>query len=266
MMKLAPIGLAGLSSLSLSIIMGIMGMGDAWAKDSKRTVTFPSGDGLEISADLYLAHEDPKTPFIVLFHQAGFSRGEYQEIAPRLNAMGFNCMAVDLRSGGTVKKVANQTHARAEKAKLGTSYIDALPDMRAALEYAREHHAKGKLIAWGSSYSSALVLRLAGERPELMDIAMAFAPGEYFAKLGQSKNYVREAAAKIDMPVFITSAKHEKKSWQAIFAAIPSKHKVSYLPAKSAGNHGSRALWREFDDHEGYWRAVSAFLDQYAQR
>ena len=37
-------------------------------------VEFPSEDGVIITADLYAAHVDPKTPFIVLFHQAGWSR------------------------------------------------------------------------------------------------------------------------------------------------------------------------------------------------
>ena len=34
-------------------------------------------------ADLYIAH-DASAPFILLFHQAGWSRGEYLEIAPKL--------------------------------------------------------------------------------------------------------------------------------------------------------------------------------------
>jgi len=64
-----------------------------------KTITFPSSDGVKITADLYILHTDKNTPFIVLFHQAGFSRGEYREITPKLNRLGFNCMAIDQRSG-----------------------------------------------------------------------------------------------------------------------------------------------------------------------
>jgi len=79
------------------------------------TITFPSKDGLTITADTYITNPDNKTPFIVLFHQAGWSRGEYNEIAPKLNKLGFNCMAVDQRSGGSVNGIQNETTALAQK-------------------------------------------------------------------------------------------------------------------------------------------------------
>lgn len=225
------------------------------------TLTFPSEDGLAISVDLYLASEDRSMPFLVLFHQAGWSRGEYREIAPRLNALGFHCMAVDQRSGGDVNDVANETAKRAAAQGLGASYLDALPDLRAALAYAREHFASGPLLAWGSSYSAALLLRLAGDQPGLVDGVLAFAPGEYFRSLGKSGQWVREGAQHIAVPVFITSARAERSQWQAIYQAISSQ-KTAYLP-ETQGNHGSRALWRQFPDNSGYWSAVEAFLSPF---
>lgn len=225
----------------------------------KQTITFPSRDGLTITADLYLAHKGEKTPFIVLFHQAGRSRGEYVEIAPRLNKLGFNCMAVDQRSGFAVNGINNATAKRAKAAGKSASYVDVLPDMRTAMRYVRKHYAAEKLIAWGSSYSAALVLKLAGDEPGLLDGVVAFSPGEYFQKFGKSSTWIQGSAAKIEKPVFITSAKGEKKIWCAIFAAIPSKKKVSYLP-RTKGNHGSRALWAKFKDHEGYWKSARKFL------
>jgi dienelactone hydrolase len=224
------------------------------------TVRFPAADGLMIEADLYLAH--PKSaPFVVLFHQASWSRGEYREIAPRLVSLGFNAMAVDARSGKAVNGVANRTHQRARAARKPTRYVDALADLRAALRHARGRYARGPLIAWGSSYSSALVLRLAGTEPALADATLAFAPGEYFGKQGKSGTWIRDAAVSIKKPVFITSARAEHKNWKAIFAAIPAPTKRSFVP-KSAGNHGSRALWRKFSDSPAYWTAVRAFLSE----
>jgi len=229
-----------------------------------QTVAFPSADGLEITADLYRAHEDEKTPFIVLFHQAGWSRGEYREIAPRLNALGFNCLAVDQRSGKAVNGVPNETARRAAQAGMATSYVAAEPDLVAALEYAREELAGGELIAWGSSYSAALVLRVAGEKPGLVDGALSFAPGEYFEKLGKPADWIGAAAKNIRVPVFITSAREEKERWEEIFAVIASP-KTSYVP-ETKGNHGSRALWRSFDDSPGYWNAVEGFLEEHFPR
>ena len=231
----------------------------ASAAAKKETVTFPSSDGIAIIADVYMTAGDKTRPFIVLFHQAGWSRGEYLEIAPRLNALGFNCMAVDLRSGDGVNSVQNETAKRASKKGKGRSYVDAMPDIEAALKYARSHYADGKTVAWGSSYSAALVLKVAGDRPELVDGVLSFSPGEYFTGSGKPANWVQVSAAKIKLPVFITSARSEKGSWSGIFDAIRSENKTFYLPG-TRGNHGSRALWAQFKDSAGYWKAVESFL------
>jgi len=226
--------------------------------DGKK-ITFPSKDGLTITADTYITNPDKKTPFIVLFHQAGWSRGEYNEIAPKLNKLGFNCMAVDLRSGGSVNNVGNETTKLAKKEGKPITYIDTEQDIVASLEYARKNYADGKLIAWGSSYSAALVLKVAGDHPILVDGVVAFAPGEYFTKFGKGKTWVTESAKNITVPVFVTSAKSERGKWAPIYNSINTDTKTSYLP-DTKGNHGSRALWGKFFDSPGYWEAVTRFL------
>jgi alpha-beta hydrolase superfamily lysophospholipase len=227
----------------------------------RKTITFPSGDGLEITADLYMAHSK-EAPFIILYHQAGWSRGEYLEIAPNLNKMGYNCIAVDQRSGDGVNEILNLTHQRAVKANKGTTYIDAYIDMKSALDYVRENYTSGKIILWGSSYSAALAFVLASESKDYVDGVLAFAPGEYFAKLGKSKTYVSTAAQKLSCPVFITSARSEKSRWEEIYNSLQTKDKNYFLP-ETQGNHGSRALWKEFSDSNDYWKAVKKFLGKY---
>jgi len=221
-------------------------------------VSFKAADGLEVSADLYLAHP-PTAPLILLFHQANWSRGEYGQIAPRLVGMGFNAMAVDLRSGGMTLRVVNRTHTNAEAAGKKTRYVDSVPDMQAAIDYARAHHAKGRLILWGSSYSAALVLRLAAVAQNRIDAVLCFSPGEYFVRFGKPSDWIRRAASTLQQPVFITSARRERRQWKAIFDAIPSPKKRAYVPA-TVGEHGSRALWNRYRDAAGYWAAVEAFL------
>ena len=131
--------------------------------------------------------------------------------------------------------------------------------MIAAIAYARENYAEGKLVLWGSSYSAALALRIAGENPDKVDAVLAFAPGEYFGRFGKPKDWIATSAAKITAPAFITSAKNEAGSWAAIYDAIPGTDKTSFLP-DTRGNHGSRALWKRFDDNKAYWSAVTPFL------
>ena len=224
-----------------------------------KTISFPAGDGVTISADMYMPH-GKEAPMILLFHQANWSRGEYREIAPKLNAMGFNCMAVDLRSGGTINNIPNATHESAREMFKETRYIDALTDMEAAIRHARQNYAGGKLILWGSSYSAGLVLKVIGDHPEWADAALAFSPGEYFTSQGKPRDYVTQSAANIARPVFITSAHNEKSNWWGIYVAISDMDKTYFWPS-TTGNHGSRALWSKFPDSEDYWKAVKTFLD-----
>lgn len=223
-----------------------------------QTINFPSEDGLTITADLYLT-EEAEAPFIVLFHQAEWSRGEYIEIAPKLNKLGFNCMAVDLRSGGAVNEVENQTAKKAKAMGYSTTYADAVPDMLAAVKYVKDNYEPSKLIGWGSSYSSALILKLAGEDKELLDALLSFAPGEYFTGLGKPEDWITRSAKNIECPVFITSARYEKPNWIKIYEAIKSEKKSMFLP-ETEGNHGSRALWEIFEDSNEYWKGVKTFL------
>jgi dienelactone hydrolase len=228
-----------------------------------KTVTFPSADGLEITADLY--HKYPHdAPFLILFHQAGYSRGEYRDIALKLNEIGFNALAVDLRSGKEVNKVVNETAKRAAEKNLPDSYLDALPDMMAAINFVKNNYASRQVIIWGSSYSAALVLKIAGDNPGLVSGVIAFSPGEYFERLGKSATFIEESARKIEIPVFITSAKNEKDRWWSIYQAIPSKKKSYFLP-QSDGIHGSRALWESTPDNQEYWDAVKKFLQNFVE-
>jgi len=223
-----------------------------------KTIYFKAKDGVEVAADLYLTHPI-SAPFIILFHQANWSRGEYKEIAPRLNNMGYNCMAVDLRSGGSINDVNNITKQNAIKGMKETNYVNALPDMEAAIKHAKDNFVEGKLIVWGSSYSAALSIKLAGDTLKPIDAVLAFSPGEYFASQGKPRDYVTSGAININKPIFITSAKGEKNAWWGIYVAIPAERKTYYLP-ETMGNHGSKALWSKFSDAEDYWKEVDRFL------
>ena len=224
------------------------------------TVTFQSEDSLTITADIYMIHEN-SAPFIILFHQAGFSRGEYREIVPKLNDLGFNTMAVDQRSGEAVNDVVNETARRAREQNLADSYLDAWPDLMASIAYTQKNLATGDIILWGSSYSAALVLKIGGDHPDLTNGIIAFSPGEYSERLGKSTSFIGESARNIQVPVFITSARDEKERWWGIYQEIPSQ-KEFFLP-DTDGVHGSRALWSSTDEHNQYWQALQRFLEKF---
>ncbi|MCV9386030.1 alpha/beta hydrolase [Reichenbachiella ulvae] len=239
---------------SLSIILVLFTLNS----QASERVTFKAEDGVEVVADLHMAH--PKTaPMIVLFHQAGWSRGEYLEIAPTLNRLGYNCLAVDLRSGNLVNGVRNETNKNARALMRETQYVDAYQDIAAAVEYSRAM-TSNKLILWGSSYSSALVIKYAGDNPGKAQAVLSFSPGEYFRSQGKPGDWIKQSTVNINCPVFIASARNEIANWQAIYDAISASGKMNFTPSETLGNHGSSALWVRQTDHKEYWEAVVAFL------
>lgn len=221
-----------------------------WAME---TLTFSSGDGLEMTADYYPL--EAGAPLIVACHQAGWSRGEYRETAKWFNELGFAVLALDQRSGKEVNGVTNETAARATELQRGSEYLDALQDIKAAVRYAHDELEPSAVYLMGSSYSASLVLFLLGENALKVDGGLAFSPGEYF----NDKQLIQKHAANIRKPVFITSAANEKVYWQEIAAKIDDTLQTTYLP-ESGGHHGSRALWTDKTGHEGYREAVRAFL------
>ncbi|MCH8329963.1 MAG: alpha/beta hydrolase [Bacteroidetes bacterium] len=221
---------------------------------AQEKTSFPSLDKLEITADVYDIGDDK--PVIILCHQAGYSRGEYREIAPKLNKLGFNCIAIDQRSGNSVNGVNNETAERAKAKMLPTKYINAEQDIKAAINFARTKF-NSKVILWGSSYSASLVLKLANEEEHVLAV-LSFSPGEYY---GNNLN-IKESAAGMSKPVFVTSSKSEASKAAGVMEKIPdSENKVHFIP-QGEGIHGSRTLWESKPDHKEYWAAVTAFLEK----
>lgn len=239
------------SSIILSILFNV-------SEVQAEKIYFSSRDGLRITAEYYKIHPDT-VPLIILFHQAGWSRGEYLEIGPRLNQLGFNCLAVDLRSGKTVNNVDNETFLEAKKKMKETNYLAAETDIISSLEYAL-NIAGGKVILWGSSYSASLALRVAAQNQEDISAVIAFSPGEYFRSFGKPTDFISSSVSNLEIATFITCAKREKEKCEIIFNSIPSKSKTIFIP-ESSGNHGSSALWNIQYDSKEYWKAVESFLE-----
>ncbi len=222
---------------------------------SASPIKLKAADGVAIYGTLYTA-PTPKA-VILLFHQAGSGKGEYATIAPKLVAMGYTALAIDQRSGGDMFG----TNETAVQLGHEASYLDAKADLQAALDWAVP---QGKpVVLWGSSYSSALVFLVAAENPGKVAAVMSFSPGEY---LGQP-TLVRDAAARVSVPVFVTSAKTagEIAAAKAIVEAAPGATNVRFVPP-NAGVHGSSTLIARRNPRGAgdNWQAVSAFLRQVA--
>lgn len=214
------------------------------------SVNFMADDGLTVSAKFYRATE-PKA-LILLFHQANSSMDEYATIAPRLVGMGYSALAIDQRSGGAMFG-KNLTAARMQSP---ASYGDTSHDLEAALKWSGSQNLP--VIVWGSSYSAALVFKLAAKHPKDISAVIAFSPGEY---LGPGTP-VAAAAAKVRVPVYVSvgSDSAELRATKPVFEAIGSKHKTLHVP--KVGTHGSSTLIAELnkDGAAANWAAVEKFL------
>jgi dienelactone hydrolase len=223
----------------------------AKASEAVQPVALNASDGVKVHGALYEAAK-PKA-LILLFHQAGSSKDEYATIAPRLREAGYSALAIDQRSGGGLygtNETANELGRKAD-------YLEARPDMQAALDWAQQR--KLPIILWGSSYSSALIFPLAAGDPQGVIALLAFSPGEYF----DDKRMIRAAAAKLEVPAFIASTNSQEEVGEAdpIMAALPrNASNVRYAPERAV--HGSSMLIakRNPEGAEAGWRAVLAFL------
>lgn len=219
-------------------------------------IQLKAADGVTVFGLQYRAAQ-PKA-LILLFHQAGSSKGEYATIAPRLVAAGYSALAIDQRSGGDLYG-PNETAAHAPP-KPGQSqdagYPAAEADLKAALDWGVQQ--KLPVILWGSSYSAALVFDVAAQNPGKVKALLAFSPGEYMP----DKHFVGRAASALTIPVFVDSAANadEIEAARTIADTVPGGRATQYVPV--AGVHGSSTLIAAKNPKgaDANWQAALAFL------
>ncbi|OEK02442.1 hypothetical protein BFP97_13330 [Roseivirga sp. 4D4] len=218
-----------------------------------KEVSFNAPDGLMITANLY--ETGAGLPVVLLCHQAGYNKYEYADIAPKLNEMGFNVMAIDQRSGGSFGGQSNATFERAKSAGLETGFLDAEQDIEAAVNFLYEKYGK-QVILWGSSYSSSLALFI-GDSNERVSAMISFSPGDYF---GDAKPSLSTVFKSVEKPFLVTSSKEEAKALSSLIEGAQLNQKQSQFIPQGQGYHGSRALWEGQEGGEEYWSQVTSFL------
>ena len=222
------------------------------------TVTL-SAEGARVFGDVYRSAAS-RPPVIVAFHQAESSAAEYVPIAPRLVKAGFTVLAIDQRSGDGNFGGTNRTVAALGSSK---DYDEALPDLEAALAWAKKEARGAPVIVWGSSYSAALVFLLAAAHPGDVSAVVSMSPGEYL----QTPDRVRKAAARVTVPVYIDQATtaEEVKNAEAVFKAVKSTDKQQ-TRLKAPATHASSMLRADTNaaGAEAHWQPLLKFLARFA--
>ena len=219
---------------------------------SKEKVTFESDDGVVITADQYQINKE--YPYIILFHQAGSSRGEFNEIAEKLLKFRYNCLAVDLRSGDNSNFVRNETALSARELSKPTRFMDARQDIRAAIDYAYSLNPK-EIILFGSSYSASLVM-LEGEQNSHVKAMISFSPGEYFG----DDLRMESSLDSISKPLFVAVTQREFPYVNQMIGHLSSDVYTLFQP-EGQGVHGARALWEDNASKDEYWLALLLFIN-----
>ena len=229
-------------------------------------VRFESSDGIAIHGDLLLGEQAKDGPLVMLFHQGGSNaRGEYGDvIAPRLVKEGYSVLMIDARAGGSHLGSQNRTIDALADGSPRYSYGDAYPDIVATLAYAREQGFNGPTFAWGSSYSGALVMKLAIDQADELAGVLGFSPASGDA-MGEWASYNFAGDVKVPTLVAWPQSEWERSTVQRTRTlAAEDGHEIYLQPQ---GVHGSSMLHpsRASGGTEELWERVLIFLKEKAQ-
>ena len=210
-------------------------------------LTTVTSDGVTIYGEQYFGELGEASPLILLFHQGGSSgRGEYAEIASWLNSEGFRAIAWDQRAGGDRHGEANRTVDGLDPT-VPAEYCDAYPDLQAALDYVTSMELAEQVTVWGSSYSAALVFRLAATNPESVTGVLAFSPS---AGGPLERCLAREWIGTVSVPVSV----YRPRSEMALASSIEQREILSSAGADfeivEDGVHGSSMLLDSRTGHD----------------
>jgi len=219
---------------------------------TKKSVSFLSADELLITADEYIIQQD--NPYILLFHQQESSRGEFSTIAPKLCKMDYNCLAVDIRNGGSDNSVSNETVKRCKESRCSIGISDVEGDILSAIDYAFEKSNK-PVILFGGVANGSLCLKIARENDHVRAV-IAFSPGEYF----MPELNIRETISGLKKPVLISSNLSEYPYAKELVSGIPQEYVEVFVPESGEGKRGTLSLSEENENNSEYWLALLLFF------
>ncbi len=223
-----------------------------YAQPDRSTVTFYSADSLLITADEYILSDT--LAYLVLIHEQGSSRGEFNEITDRFLKMNFNCLAVDIRNGGNSNFIPNETAKRAREEGFSKNREAVEADIKSAISYA--HQKSGhKTVLLGAGVNGALVLKTAKEQ-DAVRAAISLSPGEFFLPMLS----LQDTISGIQKPLLVTSSRMEFPYVEQLMSNVAEPYKTIFAPENSEGDRGTAALLSDNPSSSEYWLAILLFF------
>jgi dienelactone hydrolase len=185
----------------------------------------------------------PNSSAILLLHQWQSDRHSFDDFAKRMQAKGFNVLAIDGRGFGESVKTADGKAVGPERADAAVKAM--LGDVGAAIEYL----AKAKSVdpdrigIVGASYGSSLAVIYAADHPNIKSVAL-LSPGlNYFGNM-QTEPAVEKYG---NRPLFAVAAVDDSVSADAVTKlgsakGPPSGGIKSHFAVVMGGEHGTSLL------------------------
>lgn len=234
------------------IIVACLSLGAPLKAQEK--ITFIATDKLIVTGDLYMVNDT--LPYMILCPKGKSSRGEYRESAKKFMKLGYNCIAVDLRNGGSYNGVEDETATLASLKHLPSGMLDSKIDIEAAIAYAYNRSNK-KVVLVGSGYSASLVLYI-GATDSRVATVLAFSPSDYF----NGKLNINSVLPKYNIPVYVSSARSEAGAVKKYVADIPSSKLVQFIPPTEGASGSPALLTSDRDEYHDYWISILMFMRQ----
>lgn len=177
-------------------------------------ISFSTSDGIKIAATLYKA-QNPNGVSVILLHMRAKSRGDWTDFAAKLNAAGFDALAIDFRghgeSGGPrVDQFSDQ------------DYQNLKLDVAAAEQYLKSKEPDKKLVIAGASIGANTALNYVAQRPMIPSGAAKLQSDNLRALvlLSPGLNYMGiktdETSKRIHIPVFLATSANDTQSYDGL--------------------------------------------------
>lgn len=144
------------------------------------TVTFPTDDSVTISASLRVGR--PGSTPIVLVHQLGSARAEWEPLVAKLAAAGLTTLAIDLRGHGeSTAGAATNTRTYAYDSFSDADWRATPKDVQAAIAFlaSREDLWPGHVVLVGSSIGGTACIAAAADDPRVVRMVV-LSPGRAY--------------------------------------------------------------------------------------
>jgi alpha-beta hydrolase superfamily lysophospholipase len=211
--------------LALCLAMAALSLASA-AEAGGRGVTLQSLDGTALSGELYESSSRP-APAVVLIHMLTRNKGDWDNLANRIQDAGITALAIDLRGHG------NSSGSPQDLAAM-------VQDVRAAVQWlsVRQGVRPGAIGLVGASLGASLALLAAVDLPPVRAIGLV-SPSLDYRGLRTDASLLKRIGAR---PIWLAASAEDPLALRTLrdFANEPSGPREQHV--SSAAGHGSSLL------------------------